>query len=583
MHYPTTARYLCACLLAVSTIAIKPHSVRAQRTPAPTGLEVTGTPASATVTWQPVEGAVSYSVKRWKQDDLKCCNNSVADLPRPTWTDNGSSREGFPQPGVYVFEVTAQLKGTSGVAVINWTLPGAATPALVAVAPVSIAAAPAPTGTVAVKAPRGSPPTGIPTVNTLAGPAPQNVRVLPGGPRIHTLAWDSVPGTSGYSVYRNNPATRGEWMLANGTPILTATFPDTNILQPGAKYRVTALYSDGRQGSTDFVYANPPPLEVPTGFAAQKAAPGQVRLSWQSVAFATGYRVFGIGQPADGKLVNGTELVLSGLADGAHEWKLSADYVGAYQTANLPTAGITLYPAPTACTPPQWKPGGPMPADLFFFSGIVGGAQIQWNEVPGAVAYVIDRQLQPETAPPTRVASSCAMPGWFSRSSYTGDHWVRFRDLSGGVTPGAKYLYIVSAVGPAGEIGSIGMYWTAPDPYALENLTAKTYTSVLGQDDNVNLAWRWPQSRTPTQIPPTDFVVTAPYGLNVIVSPGGTSQGSGNMSGGCTTTHWTCWLNIFDWSSGTQLFTVTARWKASNAANALVLATKSDTVTLVKP
>lgn len=89
-----------------STIAV--HPIQAQRISAPTGLEVTGTAASATVTWEPIRGAMSYSVKRWKQDDPKCCTNAVRGLTETRWTDQGPAGEGFPQPGIYVFGVTAQ-------------------------------------------------------------------------------------------------------------------------------------------------------------------------------------------------------------------------------------------------------------------------------------------------------------------------------------------------------------------------------------------------------------------------------------------------------------------------------------------
>ena len=115
------ARASATLLVLVSTIVASP--IHAQRTSAPTGLQVTGTAASATVTWQPVEGAVSYSVRRWNQADPKCCNNAVEGLTETTWTDQGSAREGFPQPGVYVFEVTANLERGTAVAALDWTLP----------------------------------------------------------------------------------------------------------------------------------------------------------------------------------------------------------------------------------------------------------------------------------------------------------------------------------------------------------------------------------------------------------------------------------------------------------------------------
>jgi hypothetical protein len=87
---------------------------------------VAGSAVAATVTWNQVQGAVGYSVKRWKQDDLKCCNNEVQGLSVKalTWTDEGANREGFPLAGVYVFQVTVTMdNGTSGATVVNWQRP----------------------------------------------------------------------------------------------------------------------------------------------------------------------------------------------------------------------------------------------------------------------------------------------------------------------------------------------------------------------------------------------------------------------------------------------------------------------------
>jgi hypothetical protein len=46
----------------------------------------------------------------------------------------------------------------------------------------------------------------------------------------------------------------GEWMLVTGKPLLTETFTDSVLRRAGTIYCVTALYADGRQASTDFVY-----------------------------------------------------------------------------------------------------------------------------------------------------------------------------------------------------------------------------------------------------------------------------------------------------------------------------------------
>jgi hypothetical protein len=183
----------------------------------------------------------------------------------------------------------------------------------------------------------------------LAAPAPQNLHILPGAaPLSHTLAWDLVPDASGYNVYANNNATHGTWVLANSAPLVNGTFTDTAYLLPGAQYRVTALFPSGKEGSTEFIYSNPPPMEVPAGFTATQVGNGQVQLSWQMVNMAKGYRLFGSGQPADGTFVRDTKFLLTNVPPGNYTWQLTADYGGAWQGADLPQANITLVAAAAA-------------------------------------------------------------------------------------------------------------------------------------------------------------------------------------------------------------------------------------------
>jgi microsomal dipeptidase-like Zn-dependent dipeptidase len=343
-------------LLIVSTLAIAPTAARAQRTPAPTGLEVTGTTASATVTWKPVEGAGSYSVKRWKQDDLKCCNNSVADLTETTWTDNGPTREGF-QPGVYVFEVTAQLKGTSGVAVINWTLPEAPAPApapttartRAAPPPLSLAPAPAPAPAAAggvaggdlgaplpTATPRGAPPL---AVERLPAPAPTGVTVT-GTPASATLGWQPVAGVASFVVTRQQ---------AN-VPAVQQALPPTNTgmydsgLKPATAYTYTvrAIQADGREGSTDVQFTTPPAVN-PSGFTAKQTGDGEVQLSWQPVGGASYYLLIGPGSQAGTKVSGATSYTVTGVAIGLQEWAVASIYEpGAVSTGGAAFSRVPL-------------------------------------------------------------------------------------------------------------------------------------------------------------------------------------------------------------------------------------------------
>ena len=85
------------------------------------GIMVNGTTASATVSWQPVTGAVSYSVTR----------NIPGSYPAPftgilttTWTDTGPLGGGFTQAGTYQYVVAAVLSDGSSVSgQAAWTRP----------------------------------------------------------------------------------------------------------------------------------------------------------------------------------------------------------------------------------------------------------------------------------------------------------------------------------------------------------------------------------------------------------------------------------------------------------------------------
>jgi hypothetical protein len=246
------------------------------------------------------------------------------------------------------------------------------------VAPVTLAPAPAPAALI------GVPATPLKAPST-AGPPPQNVRVAPafgGWPLIQALAWDPLPGVSGYNVSSKLNAAATQWTQANTGPLVSETFADSNFRQPGTMYRVTALYADGRQGSTDVVYTNPARLSVPYKFSARLLSPGIVRLSWSPVPiWGAGYcsptgclppyiasyvpsRVMGPGQPADGTLVPHQTLYstvddqildVSNLPYGTHTWQVTADYGGIYETAGLPTATITLTAPPPLAPEPRFR------------------------------------------------------------------------------------------------------------------------------------------------------------------------------------------------------------------------------------
>ena len=87
--------------------------------PAPTGLAVTGSGASATVSWQAAAGARSYVVTRAMSSDPTCCNTSSPTLNATSWTDTG-----LLWPGTYFYRVAVTYSdGRVGSADVTFTRP----------------------------------------------------------------------------------------------------------------------------------------------------------------------------------------------------------------------------------------------------------------------------------------------------------------------------------------------------------------------------------------------------------------------------------------------------------------------------
>ena len=99
----------------------------------PTGITVTGTPSTATVTWQPAVNALRYAVSRRLASDGACCNAAATDLTQTSWTDLGVNGNGGLQwAGNYVYRVTVfYADGTVGEAETTWTRPDPVNPLVI--------------------------------------------------------------------------------------------------------------------------------------------------------------------------------------------------------------------------------------------------------------------------------------------------------------------------------------------------------------------------------------------------------------------------------------------------------------------
>jgi hypothetical protein len=130
------------------------------------------------VTWGLLGGTSSYTVKRWKLNDLTCCNAASTGLSGPPWQDGA-----LPVAGTYVYEVTASNPG--------WTATGQAQ-FVQFKSPGQIATV-APSGTIAPTSPAvTSGVTGV-TSGATAPPNSAISRILPPPPKI--LALNGITGS----------------------------------------------------------------------------------------------------------------------------------------------------------------------------------------------------------------------------------------------------------------------------------------------------------------------------------------------------------------------------------------------------
>lgn len=117
---------------------------------------------------------------------------------------------------------------------------------------------------------------------TVPGPAPYNVKAVATSPTSVTVSWDAVSGVRAYTVDRartDDPAC----CVAHSGLITTPSWIDA-ALAGGQEYSfvITALYFDGRVGSTQAIVATPTPalpvVRIPKG-ADVSSSEGSLRLT----------------------------------------------------------------------------------------------------------------------------------------------------------------------------------------------------------------------------------------------------------------------------------------------------------------
>lgn len=277
---------------------------------------------------------------------------------------------------------------------------------------------------------------------TPAAPAKPTGIAVSGGDSQATVSWSAVADATSYNIYYG---TTAGVTTATGTKIASAASPQvvTSLTNGTAYYFVvTALNAGGESSVSSEKSATPavvPQLPAkPAGIAAS-VGDSQVTVSWSAVANATSYSIY-YGTTAGVTTTTGTRIasatspqVVSGLTNGtAYYFVVTAvNAVGESLISSEKTATPSATPLPPA------SPNGRVVT-----SPVAGQITVTWNAVLGATSYNV-YYLQAATAP-TKAQVLASTPAVSATASIN----------ITGLTSGATYYVLITAVNAAGESGT---------------------------------------------------------------------------------------------------------------------------------
>ncbi|MDR1802710.1 MAG: fibronectin type III domain-containing protein [Treponema sp.] len=312
-------------------LGISPTPAPAQsRVPGtPTGVRAARNPAGSTdvrVSWNAVSGATSYRVYY-------------------STTDSGDGNmEG--EPTTTSFTSVNNVTNSTHyfrVSAVNSAGEGAPSP-WVMVGPVYASNIPAPTGVTAARTPAGS----------------TDVRV----------SWNAVRGATSYRVYWSGNAS-GDGAM-EGEPTTTSFTSVSNNTDSTHYFRVSAVNSAGEGAPSSWVSVGPviaSSIPAPTGVTAVRTPAGStdVRVSWNAVRGATGYRVYWSSTNSGDGDMEGEPTTTSFTStgndtDSTHYFRVSAvDRAGEGAPSPWVSVGPVIASAPTPAPTPTPTPA-PAPA-----------------------------------------------------------------------------------------------------------------------------------------------------------------------------------------------------------------------------
>lgn len=406
--------------------------------PAPTSVNVLAGNNSATVSWDPSDGATSYTI-------YQGTSASGPFTAIVTVTSSPYTVTGLTNGQTYYFAVGANNSAGNG----------------------------------AMSSPVGVTPKSPVTVP----PVPSGLAAS-GGNATVSLSWNASVGAVSYNIYQSDTETGTYIQVKNSA----TTSDNLTGLTNGQTYwfKVTALNEAGESSMSGPAQATPKaPIVAPSAPAAVNATAGDtsVSVSWQSVQGADIYNIY-MGTSEGGVYTNTAStsvspFVVTGLANGTTYWfKVSAQ--------NIAGEGVQSSAASATPMAPVVPPAAPV-----WLSAVAGDgyADLTWSEPSGATGYNI-YQSTSESGTYLKVAVASVSNTRISGLTNGQTYWFKVTAaniagegaLSGSISVSPKSP-VVAPVAPAGLNAVAG---NAQVNLSWNGVTGADTYVVYESTDNIN-------------------------------------------------------------------------------------------------
>jgi alpha-tubulin suppressor-like RCC1 family protein/fibronectin type 3 domain-containing protein len=275
-------------------------------------------------------------------------------------------------------------------------------------------------------------------IATLIPAAPTGLAATPSGTQV-ALSWAASSGATSYNVKRSTVSGSGYATVNNSA---SASYTNTGLSSGATYYYVVSAVNAAGESANSSQAATTLIPSSPAGLAATPSG-SQVALSWTASSGATSYNVKRSTVSGSGYATvnspSGASYTNTGLISGATYYYVVSALNGGGESANSSQATATLIPAaPTGLTP---TPSGTQVA-------------LSWTSSSGATSYNVKRSTVSGSGYASVITGVTA-------ASYTNT----------GLSSGATYYYVVSAVNAAGESANSGQASTTLIPAVPTGLT----------------------------------------------------------------------------------------------------------------